>query len=51
MSEDCYKCGDTLLPADKFDCDRVDWVCPTCAPDFVLANSTTHSDVTDPMYD
>jgi hypothetical protein len=34
-----------MLPADDFDSERVDWVCPECAPDFVLANSTTHSDI------
>ncbi len=41
----CPDCGDTLLPADTFDCNRANWICPTCAPDFVLCRATSHTDL------
>lgn len=51
MPKPCPKCDTTMLPADDMACEKANWVCPECAPDFVLANATTFSDVTDPMYD
>ncbi len=45
MPKDCPDCGTTLLPADDFDCDRANWICPDCAPDFVLMRATTYVDV------
>jgi len=49
MPQDCHKCGTTMLPADDMDCDIANWVCPTCAPDWVLANATTFVDIDDPL--
>lgn len=51
MPKECFKCGDDCVPADDFDCDRHDsqFICPTCAPDFVLANATSFTDVEDPL--
>lgn len=45
----CHECDTPLLPADDFDCEQVSFVCPECAPAFVVANSTTHADVDDPL--
>jgi len=49
QEQDCPDCQTTMLPADDFSCEKADWVCPNCAPDFVLANATNHSDVDDPL--
>jgi hypothetical protein len=49
MTDICPVCSDTCLPTDDLDCDRASVVCPTCAPDFVLANVTTFTDVKDPL--
>jgi hypothetical protein len=38
-----------MLPADDINCARANFVCPECAPDFVIANSTTFTDVEDPL--
>lgn len=42
-------CDATMLPADDMDCEKARFVCPECAPDFVLANATTFTDVEDPL--
>lgn len=47
--QDCPDCQTSMLPADNFSCEKADWVCPNCAPDFVLANVTSHSNVDDPL--
>lgn len=41
MSDDCPKCDTEMLPADDFSCEKVDWVCPECARDFVVEGATT----------
>jgi len=41
----CPDCETDMLPADDFDCDRADWVCPDCAPDWVLCRVTTHTNL------
>jgi len=38
-------CDETMLPADDMDCERARWVCPECAPDFILMRASTYSDV------
>lgn len=37
-----------MLPADDMKCSKAKFVCPACAPDFVLAHATTFSDTEDP---
>lgn len=49
MPKPCYKCDTPMLPADDMECEKARWVCPECAPAFVLANATTFSDVEDPI--
>jgi DNA-directed RNA polymerase subunit M/transcription elongation factor TFIIS len=49
MTKPCPECETEMLPADDFESEQVSFVCPECAPDFVLANSTTHTDVEDPL--
>lgn len=49
MPKPCPDCDTPMLPADDMDNEKSRWVCPECAPDFVLANSTTFSDVEDPL--
>jgi len=38
-----------MLPADDMDCSKANWVCPKCAPDWVVANASTFTDVEDPL--
>lgn len=49
MPKPCPECGEGMLPADNIDCEKAQFVCPECAPDFVLANATTFTDVEDPL--
>lgn len=49
MPKQCPECDTMMLPADDMDCEKARWVCPDCAPDFVLANATTFTDVEDPI--
>lgn len=49
MPRDCPDCQTTMLPTDNFDCSRANFVCPRCAPDFVLANVTSFTEVEDPL--
>lgn len=49
MPQLCPKCETAMLPADDLSCSKAKWVCPECAPDFVLANATTYTDVEDPL--
>jgi len=47
MAKPCPDCGTRLLPADNMDCQKASFVCPTCAPEFVLMRATSYSDVVD----
>jgi hypothetical protein len=38
-----------MLPADDMDCEKARFICPECAPPFVLANATSFTDVEDPL--
>jgi len=49
MPMNCPTCETMMLPADDINCARANFVCPECAPDFVIANSTTFTDVEDPL--
>ena len=49
MPKPCPDCDTAMLPADDFACSKADFICPECAPDFVLANATTFTDVEDPL--
>lgn len=42
------KCGTTMLPADDVDCEKARFICPECAPAFVLIRATTFTDETAP---
>ena len=41
MARDCPDCGTALLKADDVSCQQCSYICPECAPDFVLQNATT----------
>jgi transposase-like protein len=45
QEQDCPDCQTSMLPADNFSCEKADWVCPNCAPDFVLMRATTFANV------
>jgi len=45
----CPDCNTGMLPADELSCEKARFICPECAPDFVLANSTSFTIVTDPI--
>ncbi len=49
MPKPCPDCETAMKPADDMKCSKARWVCPECAPTFVLANATTFTDVEDPM--
>lgn len=49
MPKPCPECDTNMKPADDFDCERAHFICPECAPDFVLANATTFTEVEDPI--
>lgn len=34
-----------MKPADDIDCEKARFVCPDCAPDFVLCRATTWTDL------
>ena len=34
-----------MLPIDDMDCDKARFICPECAPDFVLLRATSFADV------
>jgi len=48
MPKNCPECDSGMLPADDMNCEKARWVCPECAPDFVLMRATTYSDVDAP---
>ena len=33
-----------MYPADDMNCEKANWVCPECAPAFVLLRATTHAE-------
>lgn len=41
MNETCPDCDTEMLEADDMDCDKAKWVCPNCAPAFVVADATS----------
>jgi len=45
----CPECNAGMLPADTIDCEKANFVCRECAPDFVLANVSSFSTVSDPL--
>lgn len=45
MPKMCPECGEGMLPADNMDCEKAKFVCPECAPDFVLCRATTFTDL------
>jgi|APHM01.1.fsa_nt_gi hypothetical protein len=45
----CNECGTEMLPADDLDSEKANYVCPECAPDWVLANASTYTSVDDPI--
>jgi transposase-like protein len=49
MPKPCPECSTGLLPADDIDCQKANFVCPECAPNFVIANATNFRDVEDPL--
>ncbi len=48
MVKPCPDCQTGMLQIDDFDNPMANWVCPECAPDFILSNVTTYSNVEDP---
>lgn len=49
MVNPCPDCGTGMLPADDMDCEKANFVCPKCAPDFVVANASNYSETEDPL--
>jgi transposase-like protein len=49
MPKACPDCNTTMKPADDMACSKARFVCPECAPAFVLANATSFTDVQDPL--
>lgn len=47
----CPECETEMLPADDMDCEKANFVCPECAPDFVLAHASTFSEIEPEVYD
>lgn len=45
MPKLCPECDTIMKPADTFDCSQADFVCPSCAPPFVLARATSFTDL------
>ena len=45
MPKPCPECKTTMLPADEMDCETAQFVCPECAPDFVLCRATSYTDL------
>lgn len=45
MPKPCPDCKTTMLPADEMDCEKAQFVCPECAPDFVLCRATSYTDL------
>jgi len=45
MPKPCPDCSTPMKPADDMDCARARFVCPECAPEFVLARATTFTDL------
>jgi len=41
----CPECGEMMKPADTFNCSQADFICPSCAPPFVLARATSFTDL------
>lgn len=39
------RCNATMKPADTMECEKAVFVCPECAPDFVLARATSYTDL------
>lgn len=45
MPKKCPECDTIMKPADQFDCSQADFVCPSCAPPFVLCRATSFTDL------
>lgn len=45
MPKPCPDCSTGMKPADDIDCEKARFVCPDCAPDFVLCRATTWTDL------
>jgi hypothetical protein len=45
LDQSCNDCNTQLIAADDFSCEKVDGICPECAPCFVLMRATTYMDV------
>jgi len=41
----CPDCGTVMKPADELECEKADFVCPDCAPDFVLCRTTSYTEL------
>lgn len=45
MPKPCPDCDTAMLPADDMNCSKANFVCPECAPDFVLVRTTSFTDL------
>lgn len=45
MPKPCPDCDTAMYPADDMDSEKANFICPECAPDFVLCRATTFSDL------
>lgn len=41
MTQNCPDCNTAMHKADDISCEKANWVCPECAPEFVLLRATT----------
>jgi hypothetical protein len=41
FEDECPDCGAECFPVDLLDCDRASMICPQCAPQWILARSTS----------
>lgn len=43
----CPDCGSGMVPADLMNCQKANFICTECAPDFVIARGTSFAEAED----